>query len=277
MGMKRILSSFSSDPAGIVKYLRLTAHPGVSENRPIFVVGPPRSGTTMLYTRLLSCDGFCGPSNETGFFMITNPYGIPMDPMPRELWTTLVKSANSRAQLFDGAMEWFKDNTGAKFFVEKTPQHCRFYKTIRATWPEGTFVAIIRHPFDCVASAIRNSNFIPQGKAVESAARYWTRCAASIHQMTNDQRVMVVRYEEFVGSTDHIRDVVDFVSDGSLDYRPAREVSHAFVGKQGFELLTAGLTEKQVGRWKEELSDEQTAKIWDISEKMASRFGYMPS
>jgi len=231
----------------------------------------------MLYTRLLTYDGFCGPENETGFFMITNPNRIPMDPMPPDLWITLVKTASSRAQLLDAAADWFKDHFKETFFVEKTPQHCLFYTTIRAAWPNGSIIAIVRHPLDCVASAIRNRDFIPQGLSVGSAARYWTKCASSIQKMTADRRAIIVRYEDLVVSPSYMDEIVAFASGSPRAIQRSRDVSHAFVGRKGFELLTSDITANQVGLWKQDLTDKQIGKIWDISQTVATRFGYAPS
>lgn len=274
MGLKRIVSSFSGDPRGFAKYLLLTHRPGVSSESPIFVVGPPRSGTTMLYTRLTAYDRFCGPRKETGFFMIVNPYRIPMDPLPNADWKRFVEESKTQTQLLDRAIGWFKVNFGADLFVEKTPQHCLHYRRIFRAWPNGRILAIVRHPLDCVASALRNKDVIPQGSDIERAACYWKKCAAAVNRLREDERSKVVRYEDVATGQVDVVDLVRFVSGDDRRARVSREIDHAYVGKKGFELLDAPIQPTRIGTWRDVLSVEQVRKIWGITARVASTYGY---
>ena len=273
MGLRRVLSSFSGDPRGVAKYLQFVANPGASKEDPVFVVGPPRSGTTLLYTRIVSYDGFCGPTNETGFFMRTNPYRIDMDPLPKDVWRKLVDESGTQAERLDKAIEWFKDKYGGRF-VEKTPQHCLSYRRMLAVWPDCEIVAIVRHPMDCVASALRNRDFIPQGHSIERSARYWRKCATAIYHMRSDRRCKVLRYEDLVASSEQLADIIELLSRDSSYGSNKKEIRHAFIGKKGFELLGSPITSGRVGIWKEELTGVQAERIWRIAGNVASHFGY---
>lgn len=274
MTLRRIVSSFAGDTRGLAKYLLLAARPGASWESPIFVVGPPRSGTTMLYTRLISYNCFCGPSHETGFFRITNPYLVPMDPIPKADWERFVDEAKTQAELLDMAIKWFKENFGAAYFLEKTPQHCLHYRRIFTAWAGSKIIGIVRHPLDCVASAVRNKEFIPQGSNIESAAYYWNKCAAAVDQLRAHERSKVVRYEDIVAGKIDILSVARFIAGDDVCTSTHKEVHHSFIGKKGFELLGGPIESNRIGAWKEVLSSNQACRTWKITESTAARFGY---
>ena len=47
---------------------------GEIENRPVFILGPPRCGSTLLYQTMIHCFKFCYFSNE----MMRHPYSLPL-------------------------------------------------------------------------------------------------------------------------------------------------------------------------------------------------------
>ena len=274
MTIKRVISSFAAEPDGIYHFLKTKIRPGVSQEAPIFVVGPPRSGTTMLYTEIMTYQGFVGPADETGFFMTTNPYLVPMNPMPEQNWRNSVTRAKTQAELLDRAIHWYKGNFDAEYFVEKTPQHCLYYSRIFSIWPKAKIVAIVRHPLDCIASSIKNHEFIPQGSSIKNSASYWLKCARAITRMQELDRCHIIRYEDLTTNSANMDDILEFLIGKKISLLARKKPDHVFIGKKGFELLGSPINASRIGLWKEIMEPDDIRIGWKITHKIASQFGY---
>jgi hypothetical protein len=257
----------------IFKYIQLHLPRQTSSESPIFIVGPPRSGTTILFTSLISYDKFYGPNHETGVFLIRNPYTIRMHPMPEKLFERNIIKAKSMAELIDRAIKWFKKNNSI-YFVEKTPNHCLYFRSIFKTFPNARIIVIIRHPLDSIGSFITNSSFIPQGKSLKASINYWLKCANKIIKMQADRRVKIIRYEDFVSNTKILKEVILFLDPNYKEFMIRKKVTHMYTGKKGFELLDKPFTKRRINSYKLIFNKNQIDKIWNKVEKTACHFGY---
>lgn len=274
MSIRRVISSFAAEPDGILKFLQTQLRPGSSEQAPIFVVGPPRSGTTMLFTQITAYKGFVGPVNETGFFMTTNPFLVPMNPMPEQTWRQSVVRAKTQAELLDYAIRWYKDNLEAEYFIEKTPQHCLYYSRIFNMWPNAKIVGIIRHPLDCIASSINNNDLIPQGNSIKNAASYWLKCAQAVARMRGLDRCHIIRYEDLTTNSGGINDILEFLMEKEMNSIARKKPRHTYFGKKGFELLDSPMNPTRIGVWKQTMKANEIRIGWDLTHKIAAQFGY---
>jgi len=275
LGAKNILKSFRMHPEGIFKFIRFQIKNGISKQSPIFIVGPPRSGTTLLYTKLTSYEGFSGPINETGLFMLRNPYATIVEPIPAPEWISYVRVAKSKAQLLDYALDWFKINQSASFFVEKTPQHCLKFKSIIKMLPNAKFICIIRHPLDCVFSSITNNNLIFQGKDIESSSDYWLKCATSIRAMSNYQNCKIISYENLVTNpSQQLAEILYFLGAENSKIRVTPKLQHKYLQKDEFKFLQGPIISSRIGLWRAGLSRSDQKKSWAIVSELALSFGY---
>jgi hypothetical protein len=142
----------------------------VLTSEPFFIVGAPRSGSTLLRNILRACPGLEAPE-ETFFYRWSEPFGSPRydnfyrcDPVIRghrlldgfsddEFWG-IYAAAQSRRELQDAYMASFlrkRKQPTARWF-DKTPQNVFGVFRLLGDYPESKILHIYRNPLDVVAS-----------------------------------------------------------------------------------------------------------------------------
>ena len=80
-------------------------------------------------------------------------------------------------------------------------------------------------------------------------------------------QVLTIRYEQFTSNAaTEFKKVCDF-----LGHREADTGSEA---DADFEALTQGVSSRSVGKWKQQLSESQLAKIQELTGTLLSELGY---
>ena len=225
-----------------------------------FIVGAPRSGTTLLRLMLDAHPRIAIPA-ETGFFATLASLSDQ---------GTVPDSADEFLQLITAAHTWpdfglseshfeaelsavspFSVAEGLRVFYrlyaaghgksgwgDKTPAHIYHLRLIQATLPEARIIHIIRDGRD-VALSLREVWFSP-GREASVLAAYWADAVrAGREGGARCEHYLEVRYEELVSNTRAtVRGVCEFLSlpfsEQMLDYhRTARErLSEATDSKQ---------------------------------------------
>jgi Sulfotransferase family len=123
----------------------------------VFVLGAPRSGTSMiLYMLINGQPTFVGSKHESQFYTIAlkKPFvesTFLKDEYFKELLgEDVIKSLFSESKdhfdFFNKAMDYRREKDNAPVFVEKSPMHTVFYKDLPAKFPDVGLVLINRHP-----------------------------------------------------------------------------------------------------------------------------------
>lgn len=134
--------------------------------RPIFVVSPPRSGSTMLYDLLRGVDDVWGLEGEADhLWWKIFPYSqhgwsdfIPATPANvgrMERWARLVRSvrAASCGRGVRQAVEIARSPTPPRY-LEKTIANCFRIDLLASSFPDAAFVRLVRHPLATIASMV---------------------------------------------------------------------------------------------------------------------------
>lgn len=253
---------------------------------PVFVVGAPRSGTTMLAAMLGSHpDLAAGP--ETQFFS-----KLPLATLQRaaedndwpysaaRLLSELILAEQSVLDLFETSQEQaeaflasrepgigailealtvpYAKARGADRWVEKTPNHILNLETLRALWPEAHILRIIRDPRDVGLSMRRLPTFSDE---VLPNIYIWQRWNAQAEDFfASDPKAMTLRYEDLVDDPEfHLRRICDRID---LGFDPAMvafasaamDVSSA--NETWKNQVSSGLTTSRKYVWKTDLPDK---------------------
>ena len=164
--------------------------------RPIFVVGCPRSGTTL--TRLI---------------LDSHP-AISAGPESRFLWGLRAIEENNWSTLADfglGLDEWhahvrslfeafhlrYAEHQGKRRWADKSPDYALMLDYIDVLYPDAQIVHIVRDPRDVIDAWRRFYGW----KSVGRAARAWVRYVRSAHEFAvryGEDKVMELRYEDLV-------------------------------------------------------------------------------
>lgn len=150
-------------------------------DRPIFIVGAPRSGTTLLRSLLdAHPDIFC-PEWETGVFIALD--GL----LNGDIRKVLAQQDNfplQRADLVDWARGCvqdlfgrFAEKCGKTRWAEKTPAHALHVGLIHEVFPQAQLVHIIRNGHDVVKS-LKNRSWAPAGwlRGIRWCTHTWIDC-----------------------------------------------------------------------------------------------------
>lgn len=199
------------------------------QNRPFFIVGCHRSGSTLLRYLLDSHPQLaCPPESK----FITGLAAFLKDPQTRGGMHSLGLRTERVYDLLrgvaDGALSFFAKQQGKPYWVDKTPNHALILPFIDALFGfEGRFVILVRHPFDNVISlhdyfrAAKPSHEDPTirfvvtnyGKSLRGWAKYWREANEEIHAFSkaHPDRSLVVKYEDLTAEPAAIVDsILDF-------------------------------------------------------------------
>lgn len=165
--------------------------------RPIFVVGCPGSGTTLLYTMLESHSNInCG--NETDFLvdlrsLVEGRYWHKLKEydFDKDYWRKII------ADMFNRFKEDYALKHGKQRWADKTPCYTPHIDFIHALFPNCQIIHVIRDGRDVVMSARRRWGYKSAIKLVYKWRNYIQSARNYGKTMPSDQYVEV-RYEDLV-------------------------------------------------------------------------------
>lgn len=218
--------------------------PSISER--VFLVGCPRSGTTLLQSMLMShprvesfpetkffAHGFGGRRRwvlhetlrgwylcyllahwlvENGYMEWGEVYNLPVS------W-----SRDRMVEVFRDTLDHLANESGKDVWVEKTPRHLHFIDVICDHLPDAKFVHIVRDGRAVVASVYQLAHTNPEAwgsyQSIERVVRRWNRCVRDSLQYTSEDHHTAVGYEQLVKAPERVlRELSSFLN---VSYDPA--------------------------------------------------------
>ncbi len=192
----------------------------IEDNNPFFILGAPRSGTTLLRDILKSHDRLCSPE-ETFYFRWPFPYGTKeyrttqlnnptirmhreMDGMEEAAFTEVLEKAASRKEIMDYHGAFVVEQTGKARWFDKTPQNVYGAFLMAAFYPDSKFICIWRHPLNVAASLMEGRQI--KTDTIQGAVNYWMEAALIIlqFQKLHADRLLTLRYEDLVESPEAV-------------------------------------------------------------------------
>jgi tetratricopeptide (TPR) repeat protein len=194
--------------------------------QPIFVLGFPRSGTTLVeqtlsaHPRIVAGDELPLINDLTGLMprMLNSPLNYPE--ALAELWM------GDQLEALDSLRDYYLQKVAqmhfltpeAAWFTDKMPLNETHLGLIALLFPEAPLLHVIRHPLDIMVSAM--SNHFTHGffcaSALESAALHYARVMDLVQKYRSEMalRYLPVRYEEMVADQQQtVRAMLDFIGE----------------------------------------------------------------
>lgn len=254
---------------------------------PIFIVGHPRSGTTLLQC-MLSAHSRLTSLPETHFFSRGLPQAglsptgalsaedalrllniianrLPLD-IPEAQAALAGQPAVPPRDVFAAITAQYPGADGARL-VEKTPIHALHLREIIAAFPDAVFIHLIRDPRDVIRSALRMPIAVSQW--IPFYIDTWNRVQAAAHRFAAEHPGILhtLRYEDltaaprpalksicrFLGLAFEGAMVEDFAAEYERNVVPGAESWKS--GVAGGEVRSAA------GKWK---TDFTAAEVWLI-------------
>lgn len=258
----QVLWEYLTDPGNLVRNVmwRLPRRP--CNLRVIFVLGAPRSGTTLVQ-RILAVNPRCFTiPGETALFTGRNLFVQPRRfDLDERQTAVLYHDSSDVVNLLENAVGMLtKVDPSRDIFIEKTPQHVFHIPFIRNYFPNGRIINVVRDGRDCFCSA-QGHKWVPQRGSIQVFARYWRSCVRAAAR-AEGRGMMSVRYEDLVAEPDRVVQEMMQCVDLPFDSRQldAREIgddrrSEAAV----FRRLKEPVDGSSCERWRDELKPEQVA------------------
>lgn len=270
---------------------------------PVFVLGCPRSGTTLLYHMLLSSGGFALYRSETQFFdMILPRFGYLRSERSREslieqwlashyfersgLYGPMIKErmlseCGEGADFLRIVMESIAENQNVDRWAETTPAHLLYIPEIKRAFPDALILHVIRDGRDCALSLDRQGWIAPlpwdRKHPLLAAGLYWewmVRKGRESGRATTDY--MEVSFEELTSSpAPSLARIGEFINH-DLDYDRIQSVAIGSVSRPNTSFADAIDREgfKPAGRWKSRFPKEELALFEMSAGDLLEELGY---
>jgi hypothetical protein len=280
--IKRLYSLIRSyqDPRDWIPNIAWRFPQSTSDLAVIFVVGAPRSGTTLLQNILACHSALCSIEKETGIFSFQNLFSPTADPFglgqrqTRELQT---KSRDIVNYFEKGVKVLVEKSGGNKIFVEKTPQHVNYLSFILKYFPEAKIIHIVRDGRDCYCSARQHAGFIPQSTNIKTFAKYWKKCVSNPIRFASSPGLLTVVYEDLViDPKASMENIMSFIGlpfeETQLDF--TRYGNDQRAKWKEFSRLNSSISGDSRMRWRYELNDDEKFKFKKIAQPELEYYGY---
>ncbi|KUL23349.1 sulfotransferase [Actinoplanes awajinensis] len=277
----------------------------MSSDRPIFVVGCPRSGTTMLQLMLHAHPRIALPPESR--FLLTayrrrHEFGDLRDPgRHAALARSIVNSPQFEDLGLDRAetiaaitaapptlgsavgtvFQRYAERFGKPRWGDKRPAYLRHLPVIRRLFPDAQIITIMRDGRDCVAS-LKDTPWPPHDLA--TMIDHWARSADAALTAARRYPADVhhqIRYEDLVADPEHhLRAICRFLGE---EYDPAmthpceqaREVVPEY--KTWHSLTREQVTAARVSSWQTRLDEAEVRRCEAVFGDRLARFGYQAS
>jgi hypothetical protein len=278
-----------------------------------FVVGVPRSGTTLLRLQLDSHPALAmGP--ETGFGVVASRPGAgelgPADLLAAlielDTWPDLRLDGPDARRILERVEPWSLGNglralyaalaarEGKPRWGDKTPAHSACMPALAAAFPEARFIHIIRDGRD-VAASVRGLPFAPGDGSIEAIAGDWRdRITVAREHAAGVAHYREVRYERLVTDPEAVlRELCDFLeldfddamlhahdrAAGVLARLPERRPEGGAVATRAERSarhahLRHPPDPSRAGRWRDALTTDEVARFEAVAGGLLSELGY---
>jgi hypothetical protein len=262
---------------------------------PIFIVGAPRSGTTLLrnalnrHSRIALCRetefrhyvyrrrAAFGPlSDRRNRERVVQQY-LALERIRRtlldlgDLAECLMEEGDSYSALFSSMLRFYMRAHCKQRWGEKTPDHAFFAETLLEWYPGATVIHILRDPRDVVASLMDMPAFPNSALGNANLWITFNRAAASANRQPG---YILVKYEDFVADPEReLRRLCGFIGE-SFSSEMTVPKPDPTADRPWFKRAEEPITNSRVEIWRERLSERDAGLVeWYIGSEMEA-FGY---
>jgi Flp pilus assembly protein TadD len=251
-------------------------------NSPIFIVGFPRSGTTLL-EQMLDAHPALQSMDENPFFNRLADKLRAHDPrILQELGVLQQRDCDELRKLYlKMVCETIPRNWDTQL-VDKNPLNMLWVPMIHRLFPEAKFIFALRHPCDVILSCyMQNFRASTLGAAAQSIPRLAAAYVQAVEHWLEDVQtfqpnILVSRYEDLVADFPlQAQRIAQFLELGDatpmLNFdQHAR--SKEYIATPSYTQVIVPVNKKGVNRWQR--YREEFEPVWPILQPMLRHWGY---
>lgn len=262
-------------------------------DEPVFVVGHPRSGTTLVRD-LLDLSPHTAITNESyipWFVRMTQCLaGVPTNGIFREGPSTVMGLVNPRmieqfaAIHLDGVLKMLKSFYGETFaskpfqvWGDKVTFGFHAIEDLRAVFPGLRLLLVVRDPRDCIASVMAwqkrqvEAGQLERAKSPLELANHWNELNSELSQLGGTDRQLLIRYED-IDDRLTLAAMLEFLN---LPEWTGSEAELTTSVSQRFEQHATSPTRRSsIGRHRHQLTTQELEMIQRSCGETARGFGY---
>lgn len=273
---------------------------------PVFVLGSPRSGTTLLYDMLLSAGGFAVYLAESNVFNLLLPrFGDPHTRSNREklieAWLSsklfrasgldadgirrrLIAECENGGDFLRIVMGEICAAQGMQRWAENSPEGMLYLPLIKRLIPNALFVHILRDGRDVAASLARR-RFVrafpwEDRHGLMGCGLYWEWIIE--HGRSFGQSIpsdyIEIHFEQLLAQPQETLNEISHFIDQPLNYEVIQRVAYGSVAKPNtsFYQEAESADFNPIGRWKKNFSSQQLLRFERLVGPTLLKLGYQP-
>lgn len=244
---------------------------------PVFLVGFPRSGTTLLDTILMGHPGTVVMEEQPPLNLVEEALG-GLAALPG-LDAAAIAAARDH---YFAEVAKIQPLAPGQMLVDKSPLFLYRLPLIRQLFPNAKIILALRHPCDvvlsCFMSNFRLNSAMSNFLRIEDTAAFYDLCFR--HWQTSrtlfDADIHTVTYEKLVDDVEaEVRPLIDWLglewTDSLLDHT-ATARSRGLITTASYSQVTEPIYRRASGRWRR--YEENLAPIIPVLQPWIDRFGY---
>ena len=229
------------------------------DNNPVFIVGFPRSGTTLLDTLLRGHPGIQVVEESDAVPAMVNRLSGQSDNSLESLAGLSEQDIVNLRQIYFKALTRHVKPDSGDLLIDRFALNTVYAGEIVRIFPQARFLLLLRHPADCVLSCFMQTFYETPANAsfftLEDSAHLYDRVFGLWRQYTDllQLNVLQVKYEELIADVETTcRNIVDFLGlpwhPGILEHeQTARD--RPFIGTASYNQVTRPLYPDAKDRW----------------------------
>ena len=271
---------------------------------PVFVVGCPRSGTTVLYHMLLSAGDFAVYRSECNVFNLLVPRfrGMRSAADRQELMDIWLRSKMFRVSGLDAAeirskifaechnggdfqrivMGEVARKQGMRRWADSTPEHLLYIEQIKREIPDALFIHIIRDGRDVALSFAKQGWSYPlpwdrdEGLGVAGLYWEWVVRTGRAQGKRLGADYQEVRFEELISKPEETLLQLGRFIEHDLDYERIQRAGIGSVSEPNSSFAgDSGRSFNPLARWKNKMSSEEIAALEELIGDFLTKLGYV--
>ena len=272
-----------------------------NDSSPVFIVGYPRSGTTLLFHVIMSAEDFAQYNfDETHFFShfykrygslenkknlnhflvdLLSSHWFKNSDIKEESFLKNIDSGKFQYGIFlKTFMDLLVAKQGKKRWVEKTPWHMLYIPEILETFPAAKFIHIIRDARDVAMSICKIGWARGLFKGYPRIVIAWKWHIMKVEKEFNDRKdkCLTLRYEDLVVKPEIVVKRINRFLGTNLDMELVNRSRIGVIGKSNtsYSEPIEGISRRPLERWREIMGPKDRAVVEYLVGDSLRKYGY---